>query len=333
MVKREFIQTHKALNFKFYQNEFDFIVEENPIKFSNRGNFVIMKIRKKNLGTWDLIDSISRTLKVYENEIGYAGLKDKNATTTQYISIPRKYIKDIKNLKSKKIEVLETFLHGSKLNIGDLESNTFQINLHEVEQSDVGKIESILKQASKVGMPNYFGFQRFGLDGQENLEKARKYIYEDLIIKDKKLSKMLIAIYQSDFFNRWLVERLKLSKDELKLLSGDVFRVYSTDKYFTPKNLSDEMLEDFKNKKIVPTGLLPGRKAFRSMYEARTIEEKFDDTYIQEKGFRRDALVYPRNISVSYDKESKKCNLKFTLPKGSYATVLVENIANRNLRV
>lgn len=333
MVKREFIQKHKSLDFKFYQNEFDFIVEENPIKFDNRGNFIIMKIRKKNLGTWDLIESISRILKVYENEIGYAGLKDKNATTTQYISIPKKYAKDIKNLKTKKIEVLETFLHGSKLNIGDLESNTFQINLHEVNENDVGKIESLLKQSSKIGMPNYFGFQRFGLDGKENLEKARKYIYEDLIIKDKKLSKMLIAIYQSDFFNRWLVERLKLSKDEFKLLSGDVFRVYSTDKYFTPKNLSDEMLDDFKSKKIVPTGLLPGRKAFRAMYEARTIEEKFDDTYIQEKGFRRDALVYPSDIGVSYDKEAKKCNLKFTLPKGSYATVLIENIANRNIKV
>lgn len=333
MVKREFIQKHKSLDFKFYQNEFDFIVEENPIKFDNRGNFIIMKIRKKNLGTWDLIESISRILKVYENEIGYAGLKDKNATTTQYISIPKKYAKDIKNLKTKKIEVLETFLHGSKLNIGDLESNTFQINLHEVNENDVGKIESLLKQSSKIGMPNYFGFQRFGLDGKENLEKARKYIYEDLIIKDKKLSKMLIAIYQSDFFNRWLVERLKLSKDEFKLLSGDVFRVYITDKYFTPKNLSDEMLDDFKSKKIVPTGLLPGRKAFRAMYEARTIEEKFDDTYIQEKGFRRDALVYPSDIGVSYDKEAKKCNLKFTLPKGSYATVLIENIANRNIKV
>lgn len=49
MTQREFIQNHKPLKFKFYQNEEDFIVEENPIKFSGRGNFIIMKIKKRRL--------------------------------------------------------------------------------------------------------------------------------------------------------------------------------------------------------------------------------------------------------------------------------------------
>ncbi len=333
MTKREFLQTHKPINFKFYQNIDDFIVEEQGIKFSGRGNFIIAKIKKQSLGTWDLIDVLARGLKVYENELGYAGLKDKNATTTQYISIPRKYAKDLQKFRHPKVKILETFLHGTKLNIGDLEGNSFEINLHDVNQEDVGKIEKILKEVSKIGMPNYFGFQRFGYEGSENLEKARRYIYEDLIIKDKKISKMLVAQYQSDFFNRWLVERLKFSETKFKVLSGDVFRVYKTDKYFTPKNLTEVMLKDFEAKKIVPTGLLPGRKAFRAMHKAREIEEKYDDTYIQEKGFRRDAIIYPKDISVKYNKETKKCKLKFTLPKGSYATVLIENIANRNLKV
>ncbi|PLY05980.1 MAG: tRNA pseudouridine(13) synthase TruD [Arcobacter sp.] len=332
MIKREFLQKHKAINFKFYQNVDDFVVEEQPIKFAGRGNFIIAKIKKRQLGTWDLIESLGRGLQVYENELGYAGLKDKNATTTQYISIPKKYSKDLKHFKHNKIEILETTLHGSKLNIGDLEGNRFEINLHEVKMEDVGKIEKLLKQISKVGMPNYFGFQRFGHDGAENLEKARKYIYEDLIIKDRKISKMLVSAYQSDFFNKWLVERLSISGNSFKALSGDVFREYSKDKFFTPKNLTEIILKDFEDKKIVPTGLLPGRQAFRSMREAREIEEKYDDTYIQEKGYRRDAIVYPKDVSVNYNKQTEKCKLKFTLPKGSYATVLIENIANRNLK-
>ena len=332
MIKREFIQKHKPIDFKFYQNVDDFVVEELPIKFAGRGNFIIAKIKKRQLGTWDLIESLGRGLRIYENEIGYAGLKDKNATTTQYISIPKKYSKDLKNFRHNKIEILETTLHGSKLNIGDLRGNKFEINLHEVKQEDVGKIEKLLKEISKVGMPNYFGFQRFGFEGEANLEKARRYIYEDLIIKDRKISKMLVSAYQSDFFNKWLVERLKLSDENFKALSGDVFREYSKDKFFTPKNLNENILNDFENKKIVPTGLLPGRQAFRAMYDARVIEEKYDDTYIQEKGYRRDALVYPQDISVNYNKQTSKCKVKFSLPKGSYATVLIENIANRNLK-
>jgi tRNA pseudouridine13 synthase len=333
MVKREFIQKHKAIEFKFFQNEDDFKVEESPIKFSGRGNFIVMKIKKKNLGTWDLLQRLSNGLKIYENELGYAGLKDKNATTIQYISIPKKYSKDLKKFKQKNIEILETFLHSSKINIGDLLGNYFEINLHEVQAEDVGKIEAILKQISKIGMPNYFGYQRFGIEAKENLEKAKKYIYEDLTIKDKKLAKMLISLYQSDFFNRWLVKRLSLSDKEFKVLDGDVFKEYKRDKFFTPKNLNETIIDDFKAKKIVPTGLLPGRNAFRSISNARKIEEKFDDLYIQEKGFRRDALVYPKDVFIKYDKDTKICKLKFFLPKGAYATVLIENISNRNLRV
>lgn len=332
MIKREFLQNHKSLNFKFYQNVDDFKVIEQPIKFAGRGNFIIAKIKKEKMGTWDLIDSLSRSLKIYENEIGYAGLKDKNATTTQYISIPKKYAKELKKYRHSKIKIEETTLHGSKLNIGDLIGNSFEINLHEVEQDEVYLIEKYLKQISKQGMPNYFGYQRFGIDGAENLEKARRYIYEDYQIKDKKLSKMLIAAYQSDFFNKCLVERIKLSKDTFKALDGDVFRVYKDDRFFTPKNLTEQIISDFESKKIVPTGLLPGRKAFRALRKAREIEEKYDDTYIQEKGFRRDFIVYAKDIFIKYDKENKKCKLKFTLPKGSYATVLVENIANRNFK-
>ena len=332
MIKREFLQKHEKLDFKFYQNIDDFIVEEVPIPFKGRGNFIIAKIKKTRLGTWDLLESLSKGLRIYENELGYAGLKDKNATTTQYISIPKKYSKDLKQFRHNKIKILETTLHGTKLNIGDLIGNSFEINLHEVKAQDVGKIEKLLKQISTIGMPNYFGYQRFGRDGKDNLEKARKYIYEDYQIKDRKISKMLVSAYQSDFFNKWLVERLSLCEDTFVPMDGDVFREYRSDEFFTPKNLTPQMLNDFNNKKIVPTGLLPGNKAFRSIKDAREIEEKYDDTYIQEKGYRRDAIVYPTNINVNYDKNTKKCKLKFTLPKGSYATVLIENIANRNLR-
>ncbi len=333
MIRREFLQKHKPLRFKFYQNENDFKVEEMPIKFTGRGNFIIAKIKKKNLGTWDLLDIFARILRVYENELGYAGLKDKNATTTQYISIPRKYAKDLKKFKHPRIEIQETFLHSTKLNIGDLKGNRFEINLHEVNEKDLSIIEKILKQSTKCGMPNYFGFQRFGHDGAENLDKARKYIYEDLIIKDRKLAKMLVSAYQSDFFNKWLVNRINHSKSEFKILDGDVFREYKRDKFFTPKKLDETILSAYATKKIVPTGLLPGRQVFRSIAKARKIEEKFDDTYIQERGYRRDAIVYPKDISVKYDSETKECKLKFTLPKGSYATVLIESIANRNLKV
>ena len=332
-MKRVFLQKQTNLDFKFYQNVNDFVVEEQPIEFTGRGNFIILKIKKTNLGTWDLIDKLANGLQIYDNEIGYAGLKDKNATTTQYISIPRKYAKDIEKFKHGKIEILETYLHKVKLNIGDLKGNAFEINLHEVKEEDVFEIQRRVKQISKVGLPNYFGFQRFGRDVKENLEKAQKVIYGDLKIRDRKLEKMLISAYQSDFYNRWLAKRIEMSDDKFKLLAGDVMLDLKQDKFFTPKSITDKIQEDFQNQKILPTGLLSGRGVYKAFGEAKAIEEEFDDTYIQEKGLRRAAIIFPKDISVKYNKKEATCKLKFTLPKAAYATVLIENISNQNIKV
>ena len=330
MIKRLYPKNDKTLNFKFVQNEEDFIVEEQPIKFSGVGSFLVLKIVKNNCDTWELIDRLAKFLNVFSNEIGYAGLKDKRATTTQYITIPKKYSKEIKLFRNKKIEIIDTFLHNEKLNIGDLEGNRFKINLHNVEITDINHIQKIIKLIVKEGMPNYFGYQRFGKEVVDNLAKAKDVVYGEEIVKDKKLSKMLIAAYQSSFFNAWLVERLSLSNDEFKLLNGDIFLDLQNDKLFTPKAITANILNDFHNFKITPTGLLPGRKVFKAMGEAALIEQKYDDLYIQEKGYRREAMVFPRDISCKYDASKKVCTLDFILPKGSYATVLVEYLANRN---
>ena len=330
MIERFYPANDKVLNFKFVQNEEDFIVEEQAIKFSGAGSFLVLKVEKSNCDTWELIDRLAKFLNIYSNEIGYAGLKDKRATTIQYMKKKKKYSKEIKLFKNKKITILDTFLHNAKLNIGDLEGNRFKINLHKVEIADVNHIQKIIKLISRDGMPNYFGYQRFGKDVVDNLAKAKDVVYGEELVKDKKLSKMLVAAYQSSFFNAWLVERLKLSKDYFDLIDGDIFLDLEKDKIFTPKAITANILNDFKNSKITPTGLLPGRKVFKAMGKARQIEEKYDDLYVQEKGYRREAIVFPREISCKYDAANKVCTLDFILPKGSYATVLVEFLANRN---
>ena len=330
MIERFYPANDKVLNFKFVQNDEDFIVEEQAIKFSGNGSFLVLKVEKANCDTWELIDRLAKFLNVFSNEIGYAGLKDKRATTIQYITIPKKYSKEIKLFRSKKIQILDTFLHNAKLNIGDLEGNRFKINLHNVGITDINHIQKIIKLIVKEGMPNYFGYQRFGKDVVDNLAKAKDVVYGEEIVKDKKLSKMLIAAYQSSFFNAWLVERLQLSNEEFKLLDGDIFLDLQKDKLFTPKVITANIINDFNNFKITPTGLLPGRKVFKAVGEALLIEQKYDDLYIQEKGYRREAIVFPRDITCKYDANKKICSLDFVLPKGSYATVLVEYLANKN---
>ena len=154
----------------------------------------------------------------------------------------------------------------------------------------------------------------------------------ELHIEDAKLKKFLISIYQSVFFNDWLKERILMSREQnsgkFMLLDGDVY-LSNEDKIFTPKNIPQK---DFEDKKVVPTGLLCGRGVYRARDKAREIEEKYDDGFLYEKGLRRPAIVFPKDLEMKYNKDFNIMSIAFTLPKGSYATVFLENIANRNLK-
>ena len=310
--QRIFLQTHESLNFTFKQTKEDFIVDEiTDIKFKGKGNFLILKIRKQSTSTWELLSIISDILGIEEHLIGYAGLKDKNATTTQYISIPLNKSKEYKLLNSRNIKVLETFIHDKKLKIGDLSGNRFKIKLKDIDPDSIFQIYQAISQIQKNGMANYFGYQRFGKDS--NFEKSQRVCNGEEVLKDKKLEKFLRLAYQSYFFNAWLAKRIELSKEQnskkLIPIKGDVF------------NLHD---------RTVITGLLPGRDILRAKDEAQVIEKEFDDIFIQDKGYRRDAWIKPLDIKNKYNKEDGSLVLEFSLPKSSYATVFIETIANKN---
>ncbi|MCB4750964.1 MAG: tRNA pseudouridine(13) synthase TruD, partial [Sulfurovum sp.] len=78
--------------FLFNASSRDFTVEEIPLyEFSGEGEHLVLKIRKKEMTTWEMLDAISTHLGIRRRDIGYAGLKDKHAMTIQYISLPIKF--------------------------------------------------------------------------------------------------------------------------------------------------------------------------------------------------------------------------------------------------
>lgn len=286
-------------------------------------------MQKVELTTWDMIAVFAELLGIPAQKIGYAGLKDKHATTTQYISVESKYERSFKNFQHKQIKILETIRHSHSIRMGDLKGNRFSINLYDVDAMDAGKIEKVARKIAKAGLPNYFGYQRFGQDAS-SIDQAKEMIKGELFIEDAKLKSFLISVYQSYYFNEWLRERVLLSREknssEFLLLGGDVY-MSKDGKLSTLKQIP---VKEFASKKLVPTGLLCGRDTFRARDEAGEIEAKFDDEFLQEKGYRREALIYPSDIECKFVKKETMLNLTFTLPKGSYATVFLESIAGKN---
>jgi len=84
-------------------------------------------------------------------------------------------------------------------------------------------------------------------------------------------------------------------------------------------------LKEFLSKSVTPTGLLAGRRVFRARGDARQIEELYDDEFLDAKGLRRDAWIYPRELNCKYTPATFSMRLDFILPKASYATVFIEN--------
>ena len=298
-------------------------------EFLGRGNYLILKVQKVEITTWDMIAVFAELLDVPAQKIGYAGLKDKHATTTQYISVESKHERAFKNFQHKQIKILEKTRHSHSIRMGDLQGNRFSINLYDVDVMDAVKIEKVARKIAKGGLPNYFGYQRFGQDAG-SIDQAKEMIKGELFIEDAKLKSFLISVYQSYYFNEWLRERILLSKEknssEFLLLSGDVY-MSKDGKLSTLKQIPTK---EFAAKKLVPTGLLCGRDTFRSRYDAAEIENKYDDEFLQDKGYRREALVYPSNIECNFVKKETMLNLSFTMPKGAYATVFLESIAGKN---
>ena len=354
---KQFYLNHSEIDVYFKQSKDDFIVTEVPLyQFSGEGEHIVIKIRKKDLTTWSALEIIASDFGCKSRDIGYAGLKDKNAMTIQYFSIHKKFEEKIDNFEHPKIKILEKTYHNNKIKIGHLKGNKFFIRLKRVSPVHKSKIESALEQIATFGIPNYFGFQRFGNDG-DNYLKGKDIIDKKLKEKNRKLKQMYINAYQSYLFNAWLSKRIEVSKlinnfkaDEIstkidldaksikniqkqkhpfKILQGDIFNHYPYGKLFYVEDIEEES-DKFYNRDRVPTGLLAGTKTKIALDDALKFETEFIKE-TQENGARRFAWIFPTNIESEYKEEKAWFELNFELPKGSYATEFISELLHKQL--
>jgi len=356
---KTYAYNHKEIKFDFLQSVDRFIVQEIPLyKPSGKGEYLFLEIKKYDLSTWRLIHVIKEATGAEDRDIGYAGLKDKNATTTQTISLPKRYEKMLVNITTDRIKILSKTYNKSALKIGQLKGNKFEIILTNITEEDAKKMIKLAKIMEQKGIPNYYGYQRFGEDGK-SWQQGKEIADSGKRLKGAK-EKLLVSSYQGYLFNRWLSRRIYISKlinenneneasqklrypllliKELarqkqffKLFIGDCIMDYP----FGKENYCKDMIHSakrFAEREISPTGLLAGDKVKRAQSDARHLEEEFDDDeLVSVRGDRRFAWVWPEDIDTSYDSEKRALNIKFSLPKGSYATSFLEELGKISLK-
>lgn len=361
--------THSPINAHFSKNASDFVVRENPLyEFSGSGEHLIVEIQKKDLTTAEALSILSNESGAKIRDFGYAGLKDKEGMTTQFISLPSKFEQNLNNFSHEKLKILSMTKHNNKIRTGHLKSNNFFIRLKKVLPSEATRLREALNLIDKNGYPNYFGYQRFGKFGDNS--KSGLEILEALNCGDKKvfgkynpkLRDFLISAYQSDLFNKWLSKRVEISrfsecfnanelkeiykfdkqtianlksqKQFFKLLQGEVLGHYPYGKVFLCEDLDAEV-EKFVARDRTSSGLIVGAKA----YESKDVAKEIEDIFFEEannfkhlmNGSRRYAWVWIENLEYKYNEQQAQFSMSFTLQKGSYATVVLKEILGRDI--
>lgn len=343
----------------------DFIVEEitrhdgtlsleKPYPFEpSEGENLICVMQKRNWDTLMAINAVARGLGISPNRIGFAGTKDKKAVTSQLISVWGVKKDGLARIKARDIKVFPLRYANGRLNIGDLIGNHFRIRVYS---------DSAPKGAGRF--PNRFGEQRFGairpitaevgeMIVREDFEKAvRTYLgaidgreekasldarrrlnenwdyagacayypkhlrYERQMLESlakhpkdylmalravpRSLLKMFVHAYQSRLFNEFLDAVLERG------MNYDTGPLYGYDSQLE-NELEQEILE--KN------GLELEMFRMRNLHDLRS------------RGARR--ALWARPDGMKMEKDGDSWLLDFSLPKGCYATVVIDGMFSR----
>lgn len=294
----------------------DFVVREiiNP-KFLRKqdGKYTLFLVKKRNITTRDAIKEMA---SLGLHDIGYAGLKDKFSVSWQYMSAvaePKNYCSD--NLMAVPVGKCK------KIFPGDLIANAFVITLHDC--SNKKNLYSVIEELFRRGMPNYFGLQRFGrnkdnhivgkhvvkkefADALKVINKNSRKRYSSIKDVPKALLKFFINAYQSWIFNEALNKYISHN-------SKPYFKYAPIFGYKTHlgNTITDNIIKQICRKESIAA------KDFR-----------INELMLSCLGSRRQAFIRLAEINYTLGTDLK---IAFTLPKGSYATVLLKEVCKREV--
>lgn len=317
----------------------DFVVEEilpfdlskEPSKESPR---VYIQIEKQNRTTMSLVKQVMKTLKLSRKKIGIAWLKDKHALTRQYLCFhyqditsygEKKFLQDLQAI----IKVVAIGFAPEPLNLSSPISNTFWIRLRKnpkhQEQKRWGTIkwdtlskqdlEEKLSKLYSQWFMNLYGEQRFGFT-HANHRIAQDIIegkHKKLPISEKKFKLQALASF---LFNEYC--QYRYATHGLDTLEGDIMQ----DGVATWPVIGEDLTRAKRN---TPAGAL---EKSREQHFEISKDMLFAFKKLGLYGRRRARRVKPTH--TSHQRQWDDLLLQFTLPSGSYASVLIRELLGEN---
>jgi tRNA pseudouridine13 synthase len=313
----------------------DFRVDEiDGFEASGSGEHLLLTIEKRGANTAFVAKRLADWAGVGEAAIGFAGLKDRHAVTVQRFSVqlPGRDAPDVALLEADgSLRVLAQARHTRKLPRGALAGNRFALVLREV-QGERGAIEARLREIAARGVPNYFGEQRFGRDG-DNVANALEMFAGRRVQRAQRTH--LLSAARAQLFNRVLAARVAAGTWDTPL-DGEVWMLDGSRSVFGPQPLDGVLRARLDAFDIHPTAPLWGRGELRSTGDCRELEcDALADGQssalrrgLEAAGLRQErraTRLRPRELEWAWTGEDI-LQLRFALPPGTYATTVLAEL-------
>lgn len=321
----------------------DFVVEELPAYDpSGEGDHLLVTFRKTGLDTPFSVARIAELLGSDPAAAGWAGMKDRHAVTTQTASFfcPQPDAPSrLEQASLPGIEILAAARHPHKLKAGHLRGNRFRITLRDIEPTALGAVEQGLAAIVDRGVPNHFGAQRFGRDG-DNAERALAWLRgEARAPRGARKQRLLFSSVQSMLFNQVLDRRLA-DGTHASVLAGDLAQKHDSGGMFVVPEAPEE-LEDARRRgergELSPTGPMFGAKMRWPSGVPAEIEREVltktlgDPTLLNRhkrlgRGTRRVLRLPVAELTWEPGASPDCLVVSFVLPKGGYATTVLGQV-------
>ena len=330
----------------------DFRVEEIPAyEPSGEGTHLFLHFEKRGLTTDAAVRAITKALGIEMRDVGIAGMKDKVAVTSQWVSVPAPP-KDpgieerAKALVIENIKVFEAKRHGNKLKTGHLKANKFALVVRNVPRERVAEAIASFARFGTEGVPNAFGVQRFGREG-DNAERARAWLTgKERAPSDPRLRRFHFSALQSAIFNALLDARVEAGTWRTPVL-GDLLKKDDTGGIFICTDVQADGARAERGE-LCPTGPIVGDRMREPEGEVQELEARIAAPLLEGvdlkrarslgEGTRRAlrlrvtecsvAEVLNSNGLVAADETDNREHLtslrvEFVLAKGAYATTVL----------
>ena len=320
------------------RNEDFLVMERLPETPSGEGEHLWLDIEKNGQNTAWVARQLSKWAGVKPRDVSYAGLKDRLAITRQTYSVhlPGKAAPSPHLIHIEGVKVVDYARHSRKLKTGQLIGNQFKIRIRNCD-ANIDQLKSDWDKLCLTGVPNYFGPQRFGHNGQNVLTGI------DWLLGRAKPQRHHQSIYlsavRSYLFNQILAVRVKDGRWD-QLIDNDFAQFTEGKAGFFMVEPELEDIERCRRGKISPSASLIGlsKDEYPELDKReRALVSEFAD--VIEALESRNVMRHFRKLRVipenpSFDVIENDPVFGFFLPAGSFATsVLAELIDWKDIAV